>query len=55
MIQQVDLDWVPEIADEAVDLIKWLIVVQWAKTLTILGVVVAYFALKAWGSRRAGR
>lgn len=51
----VNLSWIPEIADEAVDLIKWLIVDQWPKTLTILGIVVILLAVRAWGNRGAGR
>jgi hypothetical protein len=50
LIQTVDLDWVPEIADEAVDLIRFLLVEHFWRTLAVLIVIALAVVMK--GRRR---
>ena len=50
LTQTVDLDWVPEIADEAVGLIRFLLVDHFWRTLAVLVVICLAFVLK--GRRR---
>ena len=49
----VDLDWIPEVADQSDSLIRWLIVEQWGKALIVLGFVLMFLLIKTWGSRRS--
>ncbi len=50
MIQNVDLDWVPEIADDAAELIRFLLVDHFWRTLAVLIVIALAIVLK--GRRR---
>lgn len=46
MIETLDLDWVPEIADEAVGLIRFLLVDHFWRTLAVIVVICLAFVLR---------
>ena len=46
LIETLDLDWVPEIADEAVGLIRFLLVDHFWRTLAVIVVICLAFVLR---------